>query len=164
MREILEAMTKLLAPILAFTAEEAWGYLGLGGSVHLQQFPTADASRRDEVAANVVEELLRLRGVIGQAVEQARQEKLIGNALEATVTLRCDTAAIANVPKEELEEFFILSDLRLEQSETTSASISKTEYQKCARCWRHRPTVGQSAAHPDLCDRCEEVVARIESK
>ena len=45
MREIFEASTQLLAPILVFTAEEAWGYLGEGGSVHLQQFPKADDSR-----------------------------------------------------------------------------------------------------------------------
>lgn len=161
MRTVLEAMIKLLAPILTFTAEEAWGYLGQGGSVHLQEFPEAAAPWRDDGAAHAVEELLRLRGVIGQAVEQARQEKLIGNALEAAVVLRCDTAAIANLPKEQLEEFFILSDLRLEQSETTSASITKTPYEKCARCWRHREAVGKIAAHPDLCERCSQVVEQL---
>ncbi len=107
-----------------------------------------------------MQELLRLRGVIGQAIEQARQEKLIGNALEAAVQLRGEIAAIANIPPGEIEEFFILSDLTLEQSAGTEALITKTPHQKCARCWRHRPTVGASAAHPDLCDRCEEVVAR----
>jgi isoleucyl-tRNA synthetase len=149
----------MLAPILVFTAEEAWGYLGRGGSIHLQEFPALDPERRDEGAERAVDQLLKLRGVIGQAIEQARQEKLIGNALEAAVVLRGDTAAIRNLPKEELEEFFILSDLTLEQAETTSASISKTPHQKCARCWRHRATVGQSFEHPDLCDRCESVVA-----
>ena len=104
--------------------------------------------------------MLDLRGVIGQAVERARQEKLIGNALEAAVTLTCDEAMIAAVPKEELEEFFILSDLTVQPGKEPAASISKTAYQKCARCWRHRPTVGQSAAHPDLCDRCEAVVKK----
>jgi isoleucyl-tRNA synthetase len=158
MREILEGLTKLLAPILAFTAEEAWGYLGRGGSIHLQEFPAPDDSRRDPGAEHAVQELLRLRGVIGQAIEQARQEKLIGNALEAAVLLRCDTASIANMPAEEIEEFFILSDLQLEQSDTTEARITKTSRQKCSRCWRHRATVGQSAAHPELCDRCAEVV------
>ncbi|MGZ5538419.1 MAG: zinc finger domain-containing protein, partial [Chthoniobacterales bacterium] len=64
----------------------------------------------------------------------------------------------------ELEEFFILSDLQLEQAEEASASISKTPYQKCARCWRHRPTVGASAEHPDLCDRCETVVTQAISR
>ncbi|MDQ6624346.1 MAG: isoleucine--tRNA ligase, partial [Verrucomicrobiota bacterium] len=94
-----------------------------------------------------------------QAVEQARQGKLIGNALEAAVVLRCDTSALREMPMEDLEEFFILSDLTLEQSETVSAAITKTPYQKCARCWRHRAAVGKSAAHPELCERCESVVA-----
>ncbi|MDQ6655075.1 MAG: class I tRNA ligase family protein, partial [Verrucomicrobiota bacterium] len=163
MREIFESLVKLLAPILAFTAEEAWGYSGRGDSVHLQEFPTADPARRDAAAELTVQELLRLRGVIGQAVEQARQEKLIGNALEGAVTLRCDTAAFANVSPAEIEEFFILSDLTIEQANTTEAIITKTPHAKCARCWRHRPSVGTSTAHPELCDRCEEVVARAAS-
>jgi isoleucyl-tRNA synthetase len=112
MQQVFEALTRLLAPILVFTAEEAWGYLGKGGSIHLQEFPQADDTMRDEAADQTVQELLRLRGIIGQAVEQARQEKLIGNALEAAVVLRCDRDAIAGVSHEELEEFFILSDLR----------------------------------------------------
>jgi isoleucyl-tRNA synthetase len=62
------------------------------------------------------------------------------------------------MPKDEIEEFFILSDLQLEQSETTEAQITKTARQKCSRCWRHRATVGESVAHPELCDRCAEVV------
>ncbi|MDQ3118468.1 MAG: isoleucine--tRNA ligase [Verrucomicrobiota bacterium] len=158
MREILEAMTKLLAPVLAFTAEEAWGHLGQGGSIHLQLFPSPEAAKQDAGAHHAVQELLRLRGVIGQAVEQARQEKLIGNALEAKVILRCDTAAIRELPKAELEEFFILSELHLEQAGATSAEISRTAHGKCARCWRHRASVGASAEHPELCDRCTEVV------
>jgi isoleucyl-tRNA synthetase len=164
MREIVEALTKLLAPILAFTAEEAWGYLSEGGSIHLQEFPEAKAEWQNWDANNAVTHLLKLRGIIGQAVEQARQEKLIGNALEAAVVLRCDTASLQPFLKEELEEFFILSDLRLEQAESTSASISRTPHQKCARCWRHRPTVGKSATHPELCDRCESVVTHFASR
>ncbi len=161
MQEILEALTKLLAPVLAFTAEEAWGHLGKGGSIHLQQFPNVDPDKQDAGAERAIEQLLKMRGVIGQAVEQARQEKLIGNALEAAVVLRGDTSSIRNLPKEELEEFFILSDLTLEQAETVSASITKTLHAKCVRCWRHRASVGASAEHSELCDRCEGVVAQL---
>ena len=159
MQKIYEALCQLLAPILVFTSEEAWGFLGRGSSVHLQLFPeTADAFR-DKQAHELVTELLKLRGVIGQAIEKARQEKLIGNALEAAVILRCDAKAIAGVSHEELEEFFILSDLKIETAAEPSAVVTKTEYKKCARCWRHRSYVGTSAAHPDLCDRCEGVVS-----
>ncbi|MDQ6860729.1 MAG: class I tRNA ligase family protein, partial [Verrucomicrobiota bacterium] len=161
MREIFESLTKQLAPILVFTAEEAWGYLGGAGSIHLQEFPEVENAKRDEGAERAVDQLLKLRGVIGQAVEQARQEKLIGNALEAAVVLRGDTAALREMPKEDLEEFFILSDLTLEQADTVSASITKTPHAKCARCWRHRPSVGKTPAHPELCDRCAEVVTQV---
>jgi isoleucyl-tRNA synthetase len=160
MRQIFDALCRLLAPIMVFTAEEAWGYLATTGSVHLQLFPKADAIAR-ALAVDQVNELLKLRGIIGQAVERARQEKLIGNALEAVVILRCDRSTIGEISKEELEEFFILSDLTIEDAANAEASISKTPFQKCARCWRHRPSVGASAAHPDLCDRCEEVVTSL---
>ncbi len=162
MREILESLTKLLAPILAFTAEEAWGYLGREGSVHLQEFPQPNDSLRDSPAEAAVAELLRLRGLIGQAVEQARQEKLIGNALEGAVRLQASSEVLAGISKEELEEFFILSDLTVEPGDAAAATIAKTEFAKCARCWRHRESVGKSSAHPELCDRCDEVVSQRE--
>src|SRR5213592_3641122 len=159
MREIFEALCRLLAPVLVFTAEEAWRHSIAkgGGSIHLQDFPqTQDLGRK---AIDQVEELLRLRGIIGQAIEHARQEKVIGNTLEARVVLNSDSDVPDKIPKEELEEFFILSDLTIHRADQASASVTKTPYKKCARCWRHRPTVGTSKAHPDLCDRCESVVA-----
>src|SRR5437870_9921919 len=81
MRETFDGLCKLLAPLLAFTAEEAWRHFGEGGSIHLQEFPLQH-SQRDFGASEQIAELLKLRGVIGQAIEKARQEKLIGNALE----------------------------------------------------------------------------------
>ena len=107
--------------------------------------------------------MLKLRGVIGQTIEKARQEKMIGNALEAAVVLRSNSKATAKIDKGELEEFFILSDLTIEDAKEPSASVSKTSYQKCARCWRHRAYVGTSKSHPDLCDRCESVITHMAS-
>jgi isoleucyl-tRNA synthetase len=75
------------------------------------------------------------------------------------VVLNSDSDVTDKIPKEELEEFFILSDLTIQKAKEPSVSVTKTPYEKCARCWRHRPTVGTSQAHPDLCDRCESVVA-----
>ena len=176
MHRIFDALCRLLAPVLVFTAEEAWGYrsaatvagvaeAGPGSptpatnSVHLQLFPETDDRMRDLAASQQIDQLLRLRGVIGQALEKARQEKLIGNSLEARVTLKCDRKLIGAISKEELEEFFILSDLIIEDATEPSATVEKTPFAKCARCWRHRESVGQSSAHPDLCDRCEKVAA-----
>src|SRR6476620_7982415 len=172
MHKIFDALCRLLAPILVFTAEEAWVHavsgVGEAGprsptaattSVHLQFFPEIGEGVHDASVDQQIEQLLRLRGVIGQALEKARQEKLIGNSLEARVILKCDQKVIGSVSKEELEEFFILSDLIIEDAPEASATVEKTPYRKCARCWRHRESVGQSSAHPDLCDRCESVVA-----
>jgi len=162
MHEIFSALCQLLAPVVAFTAEEAWRHSHAGSSVHLEEFPKTQ--NRGDKASMQVADLLRLRGVIGQAIEKARQEKLIGNALEAAVVLRSDSNVTSELSKEELEEFFILSDLKIEQAKEASATVAKTPYQKCARCWRHRPAVGKSKTHLDLCDRCETVVSVLEKQ
>ncbi len=179
MREVFDALCKLLAPVVAFTAEEAWRHFAVAAvadrgpasttpattSIHLEEFPGQSgmgfqpmSPRQDADATSQVGELLKLRGVIGQAIEKARQEKLIGNALEAAVTLNSNSDVTAKIDKAELEEFFILSDLTIEQATEASASVTKTAHKKCARCWRHREYVGKSKAHPELCDRCEQVV------
>jgi len=162
MHTIFDALCRLLAPILVFTAEEAWRHSGAGGSVHLLELSQTQG-RRDGASAQIAD-LLKLRAVIGQAIERARQEKMIGNALEAAVVLHSDSDVTTKIDKEELEEFFILSDLTIHQGKEASASVTKTPYRKCARCWRHRPSVGSSSKYPDLCDRCESVVAAIEAR
>jgi isoleucyl-tRNA synthetase len=173
MAQIFDTLCRLLAPILVFTTEEAWSHRPPGrneakwnavegsardDSVHLQLFPEPQGNLREAVVRAEMDELLKLRGIIGQAIEKARQEKLIGNALEAAVILRCDERFATSLPRDELEEFFILSDLKLESANEPSASITRTPNKKCARCWRHRPTVGTITTHPELCDRCAAVV------
>src|SRR6266403_4081395 len=158
MHKIFDALCRLLAPILVFTTGEAWRHLEASGSIHLQEFPEPQDRSGDSGTSAQVTELLKLRGLVGQAIERARQEKLIGNALEAAVVLYSDSDVTQKIDKEELEEFFIVSDLTIHQAKEASASITKTQYKKCARCWRHRSTVGASKTHPDLCDRCESVV------
>ena len=145
MGEIFDALCRLLAPVLVFTAEEAWHHSAVvpsrrddaaqpGSStpgklsIHLQEFP--ETQGRGRKAIEQVEELLRLRGIIGQAVEHARQEKLIGNTLEARVVLNSDSDVTDKIPKEELEEFFILSDLTIHRADQASASVTKTPLRK----------------------------------
>jgi isoleucyl-tRNA synthetase len=167
MREAFQSLAALLAPILAFTADEAWEFAGKPESIHLELFPVPDESARDPQAEEEIERLLKLRAAIAQAVEPARQQKLIGNALEASVTLRLsDPAELERLAAriEEIEEFFILSELHLEPGAETSASLTRTAFLRCERCWRHRAFVGRSADHPDLCDRCEEVVTALEAQ
>src|SRR5437762_1203860 len=128
MHEIFDALCRLLAPILVFTAEEAWGYLAAASSVHLNTFPAGTPDFRNPDAHDRVTQLLNLRAVIGQAIERARQEKLIGNALEAAVTLTCDQGIIGGIRKEELEEVFIVRDLTIHEAKEATAGITKTRY------------------------------------
>ncbi len=162
MHRVFEDLSRLLAPILAFTADEAWESAGRKTSVHLETFPLPDPALRDVALEAHIDKLLSLRAVIAQAIEPARQAKEIGNALEGTVTLQlADEALVAELKGKdaELEEFFILSDLTISAAAETGARVIRTSRTKCSRCWRHRESVGTIAAHPELCDRCAEVVS-----
>ncbi|MEI6714907.1 MAG: isoleucine--tRNA ligase [Verrucomicrobiota bacterium] len=164
MARVFDAVCRLLAPILAYTADEAWEFSGHADSVHLALFPEADLSLRDEALEQRFEQWLQLRAVVAQAVEPARQQKLIGNALEADVELEiADEALFASAEhvQSELEEVLILSQLRVKKGVQTVASLTRNANTRCNRCWRHKPTVGQSAKHPELCDRCETVLESL---
>ena len=164
MHRVFDVLSRLLAPILAFTADEAWEFSGRTTSVHLETFPEADDSLRDAALETEIAEWWKLRAIIAQSVELARQQKLVGNALEAAITLEIsDPKQLASLRgrEQELEEFFILSDLTLAAGPETKSSLVRTAHKKCARCWRHRAHVGTSAAHPELCDRCEKVVEAL---
>jgi len=167
MREAFDAVSGLLAPILAFTTDEAWEFAGHADSIHLELFKESNDASRDPKSEEQIDSLLKLRAVIAQAIEPARQQKLIGNALEANVTLTVSDPVQLEwlrAIQSELEEFFILSELHLQPGPETVATLTRTEFLRCERCWRHRAHVGHSAAHPDLCDRCEAVITAIESK
>ena len=163
MHRVLDGLCRLLAPVLAFTAEEAWGHFGGKSSIHIETFPEAGAFRipQGEAAAAFIEKLMPLREKIGQAIEPARQAKQIGSSLEAEVVLEIADAPLLGElqgREAELEEFFILSSLTLRIGPETKAALTPSEAKKCARCWRRRRTVGLSLAQPDLCDRCEDAV------
>ena len=164
-REITETLCRLLAPILAFTADEVWEHLGHTTSVHLQGFPQSGlsfSSTSGESTLPAVEDLIKARAVIQQAIEAARQAKQIGSNLEATVHLTLpntgfDHQVFSDLPT--LREFFILSDLHLTRGETLTATVEVCTNQKCERCWRHLPDVSTHEEHPTLCGRCAEAVS-----
>ena len=165
MHRVFDALTRLLAPILAFTADEAWEFSGKPASVHLETFPEPDAALRDTALEARIDEWLKLRAVIAQSIEPARQQKLIGNALEAAVTLE-----IADAKQLEFDESLRSGSggaFHPERSHAGAGAGDQIEscphrtHKKCARCWRYRSYVGTSAAHPELCDRCEKVVAAL---
>jgi len=159
-----DAVCRLLAPILVYTADEAWEHAGWTASVHLSLFPDADSSLRDEAAEKRFEQWLGLRAVIAQALEPARQQKIVGNAQEAEVQLEIhdDEVLASTVGMEaELEEVLILSHLEIRKGAVTVARVSRNQDPKCARCWRHKPEVGRSVVFPELCDPCQSVMASV---
>jgi isoleucyl-tRNA synthetase len=165
MYEVFEAVVRLIAPILVYTAEEAWGHFRKAASVHLESFPASDPQRVEEKALADVEALLDARAIVAQAIEPARQQKLIGNGLEAHVDLELPGEnRLHGIELEEIEEFLILSQLDLVIGAEPKVTVSKTSQHRCDRCWRHKRTVGIQPGHPTLCDRCAEVVNELATK
>ncbi|MBV8968519.1 MAG: class I tRNA ligase family protein, partial [Verrucomicrobia bacterium] len=163
MHLVYSSLVRLLAPILVYTAEEAWSHFGAAESVHLEMFPEFETELLDPEAEADGAALLQARSVVAQALEQLRQDKVIGNNLEAHVVLTAPPDhRLHRLPLSEVEEFLILSQLDLVPQEgELTASATRTDWLRCERCWRHRAAVGTIAAHPSLCDRCADVMTNI---
>ena len=167
--EIVTALTKLMAPVLSFTAEEIWRTLhprheGREMSVHLSSFPEAAREWVDVQLAQRWEKLLKIRERVQGVLETSRREKLIGSSLEAHVTLLAD-AQIYEFLKPltpDLSTIFIVSQVALTEQRGAEkdlvVTVTKSQFAKCGRCWNYREAVGKDATHPTLCDRCVEAV------
>jgi isoleucyl-tRNA synthetase len=160
MAEIFSSLCRLLAPILCFTAEEAWGYFSPGSSVHLEEFPAPEQNRAKDHAVATVRQWLEIRAKVAQAMEAATKAGTITNPLEACVTIHLPAAELESLQNltGELEEFLILSHLELSPAEAWQVEVSVTPRGKCERCWRHRADLGTDPHHPTLCGRCTEAV------
>jgi len=165
---ILENLTRLMAPVLSFTADEIWAYIPRHGheaeSVHLTEFPKVDDTYVDEPLAERWERLLRVRDEVLKALEEARKGKLIGNAVEAKVEILAGPTLhpfLAGYAKD-LPTIFIVSAVDLNpgppDGPELSVNVHRAPGQKCERCWLYRESVGQFSTHPTLCDRCVAVL------
>jgi len=150
-------LTTWLAPVLVFTAEEAWlARFPDGDSVHLQDWPAIPAAWRDDGLGAKVARIREARGIATAELENARRGGLIGASLQAAVTLAGE--AFADLPDEAWAEVLIVSQVVLEAGPVAKAEVAVAPGAKCDRCWRVLPEVGRSSAHPALCRRCEAVV------
>lgn len=167
--DILVALTKLMAPILSFTADEIWRMLpeaGRGGSVSVQlaPFPEADATWNDVQLAKRWEQLLAYRTRVQGVLEERRRDKVIGSSLEAHVQIEAgpETHQFLKGYELDLSTIFIVSRVSLRRAETDQAdlqiSVEKSQAGKCERCWNYRDAVGKDTAHPTLCERCVEAI------
>ncbi|MBR7142373.1 MAG: isoleucine--tRNA ligase [Clostridia bacterium] len=176
---ILDALTRLLAPILPFTTEEIRAAMpGTSGSVMLAGMPEADETWNHAELATAWEAILSVREDVKKALELARASKLIGSSLEASVTLHLPASSpvfsVLDARREALPGLFITSAATLTQeapqgdcfhdciTEGLSVSVARAEGEKCARCWMILPSVGQDAQHPALCARCAALMAQKE--
>ncbi|HTS08807.1 MAG TPA: class I tRNA ligase family protein, partial [Candidatus Eisenbacteria bacterium] len=175
-----EALIRLLAPIMTFTCEEVWQYLpkieGRVESVHLAQFPAAveilgGAAATDEKSDEDWKTLRAVRDEVLKALEEARNNKLIGTGLEAQVSLTASDPAYALLKRYEaqLRYLFIVSHVTLTQGSGNGTSgvkveVKKADGAKCDRCWNYSTRVGENKNYPTVCERCSAVLKELESE
>ncbi len=169
---IAEALVRWMAPICSFTAQEIWDLLPNERSQYVfteswyQGFDEFSGVKDDENEFWM--QLLEIRDVVNQALEQSRRDDVIGGSLQAEVTLYADDelATALNRLGEELRFALLTSEAQVASINDAPAdavkaekmalavSVTKSEYKKCERCWHHREEVGTLESHPDLCQRC----------
>jgi isoleucyl-tRNA synthetase len=156
--QLHRCLTAWLAPVLVFTAEEAWlaRFPSDTDSIHLHDWPALPAQWKDDALAGKWAALRDARGVATAELEVARRNGLIGASLQAKVSLAGD--AFAALPADAWEEVLIASQVAVAGGAEPKATVEVAPGTKCDRCWRVLPEVGQSHAHPTLCRRCEAVV------
>ncbi|MFN7173442.1 MAG: class I tRNA ligase family protein, partial [Thermaurantiacus tibetensis] len=150
-----------LAPVLVFTAEEAWGHRHgpEAGSVHHRTYALVDPAWRDPALEAAMERVLALRAAAFDALEALRRDKAIGSFLQAELDVAAadpaDRAAFASL---DLAELLLVADVRVTEGEGErfAVSASRTHHARCDRCWRHLPDVDPQSG---LCTRCAEAVA-----
>ena len=173
--ELFSCLTAWLAPVLVFTAEEAWLSRNPAeqGSVHLRRFPELPAAWHDPTLGARWERVRRVRRVVTGALEIERRDKRIGSSLEAAPQVFVSAADAEALAGLDLAELAIVSDLELVVAEPPEGAFTIAEVPgvgvvprraagaKCARCWRVLPEVGVQPQAPDLCRRCSDAVSAL---
>jgi isoleucyl-tRNA synthetase len=169
--KITEALARLVAPILSFLADEVWQYLPADAqrsvSIHTTLFPTADelAPAGQEAFLADWEQLLSIREGAMRSLEEARQEKRIGKALEAKLTLElpAEQLKIAQRYESSLKELFNVSQVKLVTAIGTESRAITTDADgtKCTRCWNYRTDVGIDPRWSTVCGRCASALDEI---
>ena len=168
LHRMLGALCKMLAPVLAFTADEAWEFVP-GKTVESAHELTWEPANFEfgEAERKVWKNLFEIRAVALPALEKARQAKHIGKALEAKLILSGTESALANAKahSESLRELLNVSQLELSNgtNDNLSVSIAKAAGQKCERCWHWETDVGSISEHPTICVRCVKAIQSANS-
>lgn len=177
MYKILDVIARLVAPILAFTADEIWQYMPHTSDCDVRHvvynaIPEAKGEYDEEFMLRW-EKIHEMRDDVKKALELARSEKVIGASIDAKVTLYCDKDLyeFANSVKDILPMVFMVSDFELKQGkggafkgevENMSVTATHADGKKCERCWSFGNTVGSDEEHPTICTRCANVIKTID--
>lgn len=172
LHRIADALARMLAPILVFTADEIWENLpqhGQGGwtSVHTQVFPEASLDSQESLLATW-EQLFAVRDQVLGALETARTAKQIGSSLEARVELIAggSTYELLYQYRDELRYLFIVSQVDVtpgkKDADGLIVNVRSAAGQKCERCWNYSERVGESFRYPTACERCVAALEEIE--
>jgi isoleucyl-tRNA synthetase len=180
---LLDALVRLVAPIMSFTADEVWGHMGRPGSVHTALFPEPaelTAGIGDAMRHRVPEwdRLLEVRTGVLKSLEAARNDKLIGAPLEACVRLRANADLYPLLQKYagELPALFIVSQVELAEGNRDGAgrgtgpgtgagdlgvTVERAAGRKCERCWKYTTDVGDSPRFPTICRPCADAIQEM---
>jgi len=177
MYHVLEALTRWLAPVISYTADEIWQYMPgqRSQSVFLETWYQGLVKLDNNAALNreFWQKVMTVRAAVGKELEKSRAKGDIGSSLNAELELYCNADFLDTLSQlsDELRFIFIASNATVmaEQSapeeaiqteiEGVKLKVVVSEHEKCVRCWHQRPDVGQHAEHPELCGRCVENVA-----
>ncbi|VEF48476.1 isoleucyl-tRNA synthetase [Bacillus freudenreichii] len=177
MYKCVVALAKLLSPILPHTADEVWTHIpGVQEeSVQLTDMPAVEEIANGAELEKKWKEFLLVRDDVLKALEEARNEKVIGKSLTAKVSLYVndDVKALLESISESLKQLFIVSGFKVAGSydeapdhalklEKAAVVIEKAEGETCERCWVVTPEVGEVEGHPTICPRCASVVEQVQ--
>jgi isoleucyl-tRNA synthetase len=156
---ILQTLTRLMAPVLSFTAEEIWANLKQGDSVMLATWHELPAQVEESALLARWQALRAVRADVARVLEDLRSAGKIGSSLQAEVRLRVEASTYELLASlgDDLKFVLICSKVSLEKADAASDAIieaTASPHAKCARCWHWREDVGQHAEHPELCGRC----------
>ncbi|MBL0226604.1 MAG: isoleucine--tRNA ligase [Geobacteraceae bacterium] len=173
LHEILDTMLRLLAPVLSFTAEEAWQHMPARkeSSVHLAVFPVLHPEWKDDSLVDRWERIMKVRSDVSKALELARAAKTIGHSLDAEVTIAAPSELLGFLREYEgeLQSIFIVSKVTLAENISgdcwNSENIAGLKVQvaaapgeKCERCWCYSEELGSHIEHPAICPKCTGAV------
>jgi isoleucyl-tRNA synthetase len=163
---IVDGLVRLLAPVLPVTTDELWRALPgkRAESVHLTDFPSDLEAWRDDALVERWRQLIEVRGQVNAAIEEQRQQKVIGTSLEARVALgaRGATADLLTRNLADLPMLFIVSDVEVTGSDgepDLTVRVARANGVKCARCWRYVPEISSDPAFEGICLRCVDALS-----